>query len=141
MRDLKGQDLSLSLTNAAGTLVRALSVGIEDFSCKPMLDTIEAKNLDGTRLGQSFSGWQGSMTLNLQDTAPMAFMDAYIAAVQSGEEHRVTIAQRVFNPKISAKSAWTYPKCILEFDEGPYNKGNPVKLKITWRTGEERVPG
>lgn len=140
-RDIRGQDLSITLTNAAGAPVTSLSRGVESFSSKPITTKIEANNLDGRRIGQTFNGWQGNLSLNLRDnTEALQFVDVYLDMLQSGEEFRVAITEKVFDPSLQTRKSWIYPKCVLEFDIGEYTKTNPVKLKITWETGENRVP-
>ena len=139
-RDIRGQDLSLTLTDAAGAPVESLSRGIESFSSKPVLAKIEANNLDGRRVSQAFNGYQGSLTINLRDnTDALKFIDAYVSRVQSNEEFRVAITERVFDPSLQSRVSWVYPKCVLEFETGEYAKGNPVKVKVTWETGENRI--
>lgn len=140
-RDIRGQDLSITVTNALGAPVLSLSKGVESFSSKPVMAKIEANNLDGRRVGQTFNGWSGNISLNLRDnTEALQFVDLYLAMLQSGLEFRVAITEKVFDPAIQARKSWIYPKCVLEFDIGEYTKTNPVKLKITWETGENRVP-
>lgn len=139
-RDIQGQDLSIIITNAQGAPVMALSRGIESFSAKPVYAKIEANNLDGRRVSQTFQGYSGALTLNLQEnTQALTFVDEYNRLLQSGQEFRVSLSQKVFDPQLQARRTWLYPKCVLEFDEGDYNKSSAVKLKITWETGEDRI--
>lgn len=141
MRDLKGEDLTLSLTDVSGAIIEALGIGIEDFQVQMLTDKIEANNLDGRRIGQVFKGWKGSFNLNLRNSLALTFWDAYQAALVGGLDHRVVIGQSVWDPTLGVKRRWTYRNCVLDFSGGTYTRTSTVKLKVEFETGEARIPG
>lgn len=137
-RDIKGEDLSLAITSAAGALVAALAVGIEDFSSEMVTKNIEQENLDGRRVGQTFLGWKGSFTLNLRNGLVDDFITAYQAALASGAPHAVVINEKVFDPSTGRVRTFIHPECVLSIKRGPFNRSNAIKVRVEWETGAER---
>lgn len=139
MGQLRGEDLTMSITDATGAPVLSLARGITGFQVKPVINKIESNGLDRRRVTASHRGWAGQLTLDLTDTTPLAFIDSYVALVASGGRHQVNLTQRVRDPAGFTRS-WLYPECTLTFDEGPYDPTSTPKLKIDFDTGAARIP-
>lgn len=125
-----GKDVTLDVITPQGPL--QLPVTTTGFEAKPQYNKIRSKGLDGINRGANVpDGWEGSISLDRQNSAVDDFFAAQEAGYYAGQNVLSASITETMREPSGAVSQYRYVNVCLSFDEAGNKTGdNKIEQKI-----------
>lgn len=134
---ITGKDVSIELM--LDGIPASLVDHVERFTETAMFQKAEFRPLGSSKLNLTNlpDGWGGEIEIDRHNGQMDVFIDAYRSALANRIPTSIVITSIKYYNDGSSKMH-TYRNCELDFGTD-VQRGQLVKSRITWRTGEERI--